>query len=380
MQAITLHLLLATVLLATSGMGQCQDTGGGDPADAEVDDPTSVAAAPTPVSTLPTTLPELDPDAYYKGQTGGTFGKNIVTVLARNPRVAVGGFRVVFVIDSSITAKVRASYLPGRDKTGAGSKTQVALAGVDTAAMQAITDQAYASFLEQLRLAGRDVVSAEELQAFYGGLEPTSSTIEKPYQKEVSLGHGKQIGLAFAPTGVPLWWTSWDAPWTDSSAFKQTNIRRLGGYSKELDAIMIAPMIVVDFAQMASTGNRSGLVAREAETSAELGVSVAALSSPVLRADETRNGTLSKGDEGSVALTQPFASEIAFATMSVTEKSSNKGMVGAFAKLGLNAGSAKSSSANQAVTDNERYSAAALDALGRATGTLAKLFGKYPAN
>lgn len=340
------------------------------------------AAAEAPVAAVPApaVLPELDPDAYFKGQTGGTFGKNIVKVLPGNRRVAVGGFRVVFVVDNTITAQVRASYMPGRDTTGSASKTRVTLTGVDTATMQAITDQAYTTFLEQLRLAGREVVSVEQLQAFYAGLEPAASTPEAPYRKEVNLGYGKQIGLALAPTGVPLWWSSWDAPWSDVGPFNQTNIRRFGGYSKELDAIMIAPMIVVDFAQMTSSGNRSGLMARSAETGAELGVSVSGFASAVVRADETRNGLVTKGDDGSVRMTQAVGSEMPFAVLNEVAKSSNKGVVGAFAALGLNAGAVKGKSSNEAVTDNAQYSAAALDALNRATGAFARLFQKYPAD
>ena len=340
------------------------------------------AAAPAPVAV---TLPDLDPDAYFKGQTGGTFGKSVTKVLPGNKRVGVAGFRVVFVTDNSIKAQVRASYFGGTDRSGASARMDVGLDGVDYATMQAITDKAYADFLAQLALTGREVVPQAELQKFLGQVE-VSGKPEAPYTKKVELGYGKQTGIAFAPTGVPLWFTNWDAPWGDKGPFSQHNIRNFAATSEEVNAILIAPLIVVDFAQMSSSGNRSGFLARDAEVGATLSMSVSQFSTPVTRAEKTRSGIVTKGDDAAVSLQQPFISEIGFANLEQVKKDDNKGTKGMFDAIGnamgmANAGGmARSKSSNAARTNNDAYREAALDALNDATGTFAAWFKKYPAN
>lgn len=326
-------------------------------------------------------LPALDPDTYFKGQTGGTFGKNVIKVLPENKRVAVTGFRVVFVTSNTIKAQVRASYFGGTDRSGANASMTVDLAGVDPATLQAITDKAYERFLMQLKEAGRDVVPQAEVAPFLAGVEASPT----PYSKQVSLGYSKQSGTALAPTGMPLWFSNWDVTWGDKGPFSQKNIRSHAEYSEKLNAIAIAPLVVVDFAQMSSSGNRSGFLARSAEVGASLSVSVTAFNSPVTRAERTSRGIVMKGDDASVVLTQPFVSEIGFADLKTVTKSDNQAMKGMFDVLGnamglANAGGAASSrSSNVAETNSQAYSEAALDALQLATGTFAAFFAKYPA-
>src|SRR6188474_2568198 len=61
------------------------------------------------------TLPDLNPSEWFDGKMGGTFGAKTVTAFAKSNRVAVAGFRVVFVTHNEARAFVRASYLPGRE-------------------------------------------------------------------------------------------------------------------------------------------------------------------------------------------------------------------------------------------------------------------------
>src|SRR5918994_3505301 len=99
------------------------------------------------------TLPDLNPAEWFDGKMGGTFGAKTVTAFAKSNRVAVAGFRVVFVTHNEARAFVRASYLPGRDTGSASAKMEVDLKGVDDATLQAITDRAYSLFLDQLKAA-----------------------------------------------------------------------------------------------------------------------------------------------------------------------------------------------------------------------------------
>jgi hypothetical protein len=98
-----------------------------------------------PAENAPASVPgELNPDTYFKGRMGGTFGKDIIEVMPGAKRIAVASFRVAFITDNSVSAQVRGSYLPGRDSSGARSSLYVALKGVDAKTFQAITDKAYA--------------------------------------------------------------------------------------------------------------------------------------------------------------------------------------------------------------------------------------------
>lgn len=326
-------------------------------------------------------LPDNDPDQFFKGKMGGTFGADVVEVLPNGKRVAVLGFRVAYVTHNTATAQVRASYLPGRDSSGASSKLTVSLAGVDAATMQALTDQAYADFLAQLALAGREVVPPEEMKEFLGGLETTPSSVAQPYAKDV-----QAMKLAyFAPTGMPLWFNNWDAQWGNAGPFDQANMRRIGEYSHKLNAIAIAPLIVVDFTRMSSSGNQSGLVARTAETGAELSMRVTHFSTVYLRADEVRNGNATKGDSGMVQLTNAsVVSPLEFGALRKASAEDNGAAKGIFDQLGKSmglanaGGAARSSSTSVAETNNAAYGAAAGDALRTATGTFARLFEKYP--
>lgn len=340
----------------------------------------AVTAAQEPVVPVgpATALPGLDPDSFFKGQTGGTFGKNVTEVLPGNKRVAITGFRVAFITSNTVTAQVRASYFLGRDTSGASSKLTVKLAGVDAAAMQALTDRAYADFVTQLRLAGREVVPQEELREFLASIDTTPSG--KPYAQEAN----QQAAVVFSPTGLPLWFHNWDGAWSDRGMFDQKNIRSLADHAQKLNAITIAPLIVVDFAQMSSSGNRSGMLARSAETGAKLALSVSAFSSRVIRAEETRSGIVMKGDDAAINLTQGFVSERAFGTIREVAATDNQATKGVFDAIGKSmgmanaGGAARKQSENVAESSNALYTAAAGEALQNATGTFAKWFQKYP--
>lgn len=326
------------------------------------------ASAPSPASGLP----ELDPDAHFKGKMGGTFGKNVTEILPAYKRVAVAGFRVAFVTKDSATAQVRASSFLGRDTSGARMTVNAMLEGIDAATMQAVTDKAYANFIEQLKLAGREVVPQDELKEFLSGVQATPSSIDKPFTKEVNA----QTVQLFAPTGMPLWFIHIEGGWSDRSGFDLGNWRRLGEYSKKYNAIVVTPLIVVNFVSMRSSGNQSGLVASTAEADAIPGMTVKTFLSLYN----------SPADEGSVQMTKGVQSDLVFGSMKEVASEDNKAVKGIFDVLGkavglANAGGANRGTSNRVMQANSAdYRVASLDALGRATGTFAKLFEKYPAH
>lgn len=316
----------------------------------------------------PIALPDLNPSEWFDGKMGGTFGAKTVTAFSKSNRVAVAGFRVVFVTHNEARAFVRASYLPGRETGAASAKMEVDLRGVDDATMQAITDKAYALFIDQLKAAGREVVPADEMKASYAAFKTN------PAPMEVKTGLLK--GKAFSPSGMPLWFQVGDA-WGDAG-LSQKNMRAFNELSKSANApVTIAPLIVIDFAHMKSSGNRSGLMARRAEVGASLAMSIPTFTTRVVRAEQTRYGGLVfKGDDGALSMTKALDTDIEFAELLLVDEKS--GDILSF----TDAPDAKRSRkwSKVAETTNDAYSAAAHAVLSQATGAFAKLFASNPAS
>lgn len=333
----------------------------------------AAAQAPDPVPAPPAA--EASPD-LFKGATGGTFGKNLVEVLPAGKRIAVAAFRVAFVTDNSVTAQVRGAYLPGIDRSGARSSMFVALKGVDPRTMQALTDKAYVALLAQLAASGREVVPLKDLQESLAGFKASNAGYAKT--------HNGQTAAFFSPTGMPLVFTHFESGWGDAGMLDLANYRKLQEISGKHNAAVIAPMLFVNFAKMSSSGNQSGLVARTAETGAELSMSVASFSSYYVRTTEFRNGMHMQGDEGNFSLVAPVASPLAFGTLTQTAKEDNSAVKGVFDVLGkaaglMNAGgAARNSTKAVAETTDDAYAAAAGDALQRLSAALASWFKKYP--
>lgn len=312
-------------------------------------------------------LPDLNPGEWFDGQAGGTFGEKSINFLPRSKRVALVGFRVIFVNETFARARVRASYLPGRDTTGASAGMQVNLKGVDDATLQALTDKAYARFVAQLRATGREVITTADGKwdnaVFQGAPGP------------VDLSEGNTKGRAFAPQGMSVW-SLMTFPWA-ASRFDQTAFRAMSDVSQSLGApITLATTLVVDFAQMTSTGNRSGLMARTAEVGTTLAISVSRMDNRIVRAEESRSGIVMKGDDGSLSLTRPIETDIEFAVLSKTEKEHGSGIGGFFSRAFVGTGK---TAFRLAETSNEEFSKAATAVLERTTGTFAKLLAAHPA-
>jgi hypothetical protein len=311
-------------------------------------------------------LPELKAGEWFDGKAGGTFGEKVVNFLPRAKQVAVVGFKVIYVNETFARARVRASYLPGRDTSGASAAMQVNMTGVDDATLQALTNDAYARFLAQLRAAGREVITLADMKWDYSEFQ----TVASPFEAK----DGDTKGRAFSPTGMPLWFQVFEyaGPTLDQANMKAMNAASL----KAGSPIALAATLVVDFAQMASTGNRSGLVARTAEVGTTLAISVRRLDTRLVRAEEVRYGGVHKGDDGWLRLTKPLETDLEFAVLKTAEKDHGSGVGGFLSRAFVGSGK---TAFRRAETTNGEYSKAATAVLERATGTLAKLFAEHPA-
>ena len=312
------------------------------------------AATSVPESDPAMRLPELKASEWFDGQAGGTFGEKAVNLLPRAKRVAVVGFKVIFVNETFARARVRASYMPGRDTSGASAAMQVNLTGVDTATLQALTDQAYARFVAQLRAAGREVVTITDAKWDYSEFQ------SMPAPAEVSEDTTK--GSAFTPAGMPLWFQIAEFA---GPRLEQTNGRAMAAASfKAGGPLMLSTTVVVDFAQMASSGNRSGLVARTAEVGTTLAMGVHRLDTRLVRAEEAKSGIVYKGDDAWLRLTKPLETDLEFAVLKVAEKDHGTGVGGFLSRAFVGTGK---TAFRRAETSNNEYSKAATAVLERAT-------------
>lgn len=329
-----------------------------------------------------------DPDTFFKGRMGGTFGKDMKEVMPNAKRIAIPAFRVAFVVDNKISAQVRGAYLPGGiDHSGARSSFQVSLQGVSNQTLQALTDRAYAHFLRELATTGREVVPRDQMKDFFAQVGATPTSVSAPYTKEAN---GQTI-MFFAPTGMPLVFTHFDQPWGDRGFIDLTNFRKLEEYSGRWEAAVMVPNIVVNFARMSSSGNRSSLTSRAAETGAELAMSVAGMSTFYTRTTEFRNGMAMGGDGGAFSMTRAVVGSTDFGSMQVAEQSDNKAMKTTLDVLGMAmalgggrgmanlGGAATSSTKAVAMSSDSAYTVAADDVLKRTAILLASWFRKYPA-
>lgn len=339
--------------------------------------PATAPAEPTPPAAVPAValaasdvdpalqLPELNAAEWFDGKAGGTFGEKTINFLPRSKRVALVGFRVIFVNETFARARVRASYMPGRETSGASAGMQVNLKGVDDATLQALTDKAHARFVAQLRATGREVITAAD------GKWDNNVFQGAPGPVEVAEGNAK--GRAFAPKGMSVW-SLMHYPWS-ASRFDQTSYKAMNEVSNQLGApITLATTLVVDFAQMTSTGNRSGLLARTAEVGTTLSISVSRMDNRLVRAEEVKFGGVAKGDDGPLSLTRGIETDLEFAVLTKTEKDHGSGVGGFLSRAFVGTGK---TAFRLAETSNDEYSKAATAALERTTGTFAKLFAEH---
>jgi hypothetical protein len=185
-------------------------------------------------------------------------------------RVAVPGYRVIFTTRSKVVARAEdwLGGVGGGRSSGSKATMEVVLGNVDFATLQSIADAAYADFIDDLKTSGIEVVPLETVQAApsWAKLKMTGSTAEKPYTKRSR--DAKTHYLVASPSAIPLWFTNWDGDISDQG-MNQANTRAVMALSKELDALLLFPIVHVDFATLGSQG---GKFARRASVQAKAAI------------------------------------------------------------------------------------------------------------
>ncbi|PJA25331.1 MAG: hypothetical protein COX57_03950 [Alphaproteobacteria bacterium CG_4_10_14_0_2_um_filter_63_37] len=224
----TAPLLLGALILAVSG---CVEMG---PPPASATFPTSFEPIPV-AKALPTSF-TFDPDDLDDSNLGDTLGGSNKVVIPR--------FTVTFVMSGAASART----------SEASANMEVFLTGIDLRTMQAITDAAYADFVAQLKATGREVVSVETMRATqsYHAFDFYDPSGQKHYLQEPDWTTGLTGNLVTVnPTGLPMWFEHGEG---NKGLFDQGNGKAMNALSAELQAVVVTPNYVIDFAKFESSG------------------------------------------------------------------------------------------------------------------------------
>lgn len=269
-------------------------------------------------------------------------------------RVAVPGYRVIFTTRSKVVARAEdwLGGVGGGRSSGAKATMEVVLGNVDFPTLQTIVDAAYADMLEELKQSGMEVVPLEAVMASesYKKMKITGSTAEKPYTKR-SRDRNTDY-LVVSPSAIPLWFTNWDGDISDQG-MNQTNIRALMAMSKELDALVLYPIMHIDFATLGGSG---GKFARRASVSAKAAIYTNPAYTLFYIAND-KGGAFARITDGIGVEGDPGE----FVT---ADHASNEAFIGSMQKIGIDFGPVKSKKNMVLQTNRDNYHTLVLDALG----------------
>jgi hypothetical protein len=269
-------------------------------------------------------------------------------------RVAVPGYRVIFTTRSKVVARAEdwLGGVGGGKSSGAKATMEVVLGNVDFETLQAIADAAYADFIDELKAGGIEVVPLETITASdaFQKMKMTGSTADKPYTKRSR--DKKTDYLVVSPSAIPLWFTNWDGDVSDQG-MGQTNIRAVMTMSKELDALMLFPIMHIDFATLGGSG---GKFARRASVTAKAAIYTNPAYTLFYIANE-KGGAFARITDGIGVEGDPGD----FVT---ADQASNEALIGTMQKIGIDFGPVKSKKNMVLQTNRENFQSLALEALG----------------
>ncbi len=268
-------------------------------------------------------------------------------------RVAVPGYRVIFTTRTKVVANAEdwLGGVGGGKSSGAKATMEVVLGNVDFENLQAIADAAYADFIDELKAGGVDVVPLETIVASpsFQKMKMTGSTAAKPYTKKSR--DAKTSYVVASPSAIPLWFTSFDGDISDQG-MGQTNIRALLSMARELDALMLFPIMHIDFATVGGSG---GKFARRASVTAKAAIYANPAYTLFYIANE-KGGAFARMTDGIGVEGDPGE----FVT---ADQASNAPFIEGMQKIGIDFGPVKSKKNMVLQTNPENFQSLALEAL-----------------
>lgn len=195
----------------------------------------------------------------------------------KDNRIAVPVFRVAFVVETKATARSLSGF--SRDRGAISSSLTVSLGGISKDVMQEITDQAYEDYLARLDDAGFDLVPFGEIRNTKG-YEKIKFT-ERGYTTAIN----GTTYVVFTPSGMPLFW-DFGNPLGNAGFSTGQPFNRI---SSETLSTVILPTMVVNFAEMSSSGR--SFAATSASVGAEMGITLNNLTNYHMRVGHPKMST-----------------------------------------------------------------------------------------
>lgn len=244
----------------------------------------------------------------YDFKFTGYSGQNL-----RAPAVAIPSYQLTFFTAHQSTA---VSDVTVR------SRLTATLAGVSEQQMRSLTEEAYADFKSQLAAAGFTPLPASEVQAAV----VASGSKQAPDNREIKgissgITIGKSIRKAYAAFGAA------EAPMIDGqhsatppgaggilSSFGAAN--KLGDATKKLNAVMLSPSLVIDFADSDAKNGRDFLGRKRAMTSSDIGFTIASTSRVGLSTAMNNGRAVTPGN---MLLSKDYRTDKPFATVATGE-------------------------------------------------------------
>lgn len=282
---------------------------------------------------------------------------NVTTAkaFAGKTNVVVNNFKVAFITESE-----------GRNSTGSGgllgggmkghASADVTLTGVSDAAMQAITDQAYADFTATMAAKGYTVQPASSIAGMPEMQKVSAENV--PYTSSNLQPSLNSEGKIFAPTGQKLYLLAGQGVRMGGFGFANPGMA-YATIAEKTGTPIIDVYYVLD---IAGYGGHSSM----SSASLSVGQSMHVKTGSAVSIIGGQSGTFST-TQGNIALGQPIASDKAFGT--VTEETSGGMKAAGYAANTVSAllGGATSIARDFSIaSSDEAYKAAALDALTKA--------------
>jgi hypothetical protein len=271
-------------------------------------------------------------------------------------RVAVAGYRVIFTTRTKVIARAEdwLGGVGGGSSSGAKATMEVVLGNVEVPTIQAIADAAYADLMEDLKSSGMEVVPLETVtaSAAFQKMKMAGSTAEKPYTKRSR--DKKTDYVVVSPSAIPLWFSNFDGDISDQG-MSQTNIRAIMAMARELDTLVLFPIMHVDFATVGGSG---GKFARRASVSAKAAIYANPAYTLFYIANE-KGGAFARMTEGIGVEGDPGD----FVT---ADHASNQAFIGSMQKIGIDFGPVKSRKNMVLQTNRDNFHSLAFEALAGA--------------
>lgn len=210
----------------------------------------------------------FDPHADHTGDGQNLFWVNQAEGARGVKKVIIPFFQIQFVTDARASAS---------GAGGAHAATTMHLSGPTATQMQAMTDEAYANLVADLKAAGIEVVSPEEARTYSAYNDIMSSA--KPSGETVK-GMNQVTSDFFAPTGMNYYFLPTMLPdlaggGSMTAVGNAPIVRHEADLMTQSGAAVLGFRVVVDFATLTAS-NRRGFraLARNAKTTGQAGLSI----------------------------------------------------------------------------------------------------------